>query len=608
MSKNNIHFVWFGGDIPDIIRQRLGYWKRFIDEINRREQIEPPLSIILWSDRLLTGKNLPKGLEFRDLHDEGLYDDHIMTYELHSLTPNYAAASDLARLKILQAHGGIYSDVDVLPPVMVKPGQALTEDEEKRLKRFIECYKTIPENSFNLVYLPGGLGNDFIFVPSRGNTHCTAILEAIEVRYRLRASADETARLRTLWTYFRKRDTFYQTMVLRISGPDIYLNHLKNIKPDALDDLDESQSNGPNNFFVECIEGFGFLRDGIMRKPLFDSGSDASWLGRPVLSSDDPKQAIQLTLSSIEFEVTQAGILRLEDHLTNLIESLGASAPDEIRWCSDALLEAVDQLDLNQVVLCQLTFKYPKIKTFYQKHGLMEKTGFSPQGVNPPSMIFRAACQPFENMHVLNRAILIDLPYEYQVFQAQQAFFHGLMTYYIEELQALNEQPLVELRQQQSRINHTLSLLKAFKKELSKQASDMRGMLEKQSSETPKFDALMRKNKNLQSQLQIAVDWLKAFKTSIESQPKGFLSWLLKARTPSLPRFPEQLLPQETSSMSHVLEALDGPVTTEADCQETPEEQNLKSAAPALPTTPSENNDAVDDTSSPSPGRPNSSY
>lgn len=80
-----IHYVWFGGrPLPQAIRAAIDQWRRLM----------PDHRIIQWDEHNINVNGHPW---MARMHAEG----------------RYAFASDVARLQVLQKHGGIYLDTDV---------------------------------------------------------------------------------------------------------------------------------------------------------------------------------------------------------------------------------------------------------------------------------------------------------------------------------------------------------------------------------------------------------------------------------------------------------------------------------------------------------------
>lgn len=85
MIPKKIHYIWFGGaELPASIRQTVESWKVVL----------PDYEIIEWTEKNF---DISQDPWMAKMHSEG----------------KYAFASDWARLKIVQDHGGIYLDTDV---------------------------------------------------------------------------------------------------------------------------------------------------------------------------------------------------------------------------------------------------------------------------------------------------------------------------------------------------------------------------------------------------------------------------------------------------------------------------------------------------------------
>ena len=85
MIPKIIHYIWFGtGDLPASVKQTVGSWK----------EILPDYEILEWTEKNF---DVTQNEWMLRMHNEG----------------KFAFASDWARLKILEGHGGIYLDTDV---------------------------------------------------------------------------------------------------------------------------------------------------------------------------------------------------------------------------------------------------------------------------------------------------------------------------------------------------------------------------------------------------------------------------------------------------------------------------------------------------------------
>lgn len=115
-----LHFIWIGTPIPD----------KYVQNINHWAELNPDYEVNLWLDTAtINHEHLAKAYEqankthsvLRDLTttDKDLYDRMVnrdyYNDEATGSDANYAAASDILRLAILESEGGVYIDTDTLP-------------------------------------------------------------------------------------------------------------------------------------------------------------------------------------------------------------------------------------------------------------------------------------------------------------------------------------------------------------------------------------------------------------------------------------------------------------------------------------------------------------
>jgi hypothetical protein len=120
MIPKNIHFIWVGCPLPD----------KYIDNIHRWSTLNSDYEINIWIDRgslnseqlIILGQQLAKlRAKIRDLDstERDLYNTMLnrdfYNDEVTGIEANYAAASDILRLAILEQEGGVYIDTDTLP-------------------------------------------------------------------------------------------------------------------------------------------------------------------------------------------------------------------------------------------------------------------------------------------------------------------------------------------------------------------------------------------------------------------------------------------------------------------------------------------------------------
>lgn len=113
--------------------------------------------------------------------------------------------------------------------------------------------------------------------------------------------------------------------------------------------------------------GYTLVDESHLRTPLHETGSDLSWRGRPVIQLGSVEEAVERAVSTMKFEVKHQGILRLDDHLMNIIEStadLGVDESDIIKYALARFDEALKSDSgnlLKQVNMAQLTFRFDEV-------------------------------------------------------------------------------------------------------------------------------------------------------------------------------------------------------------------------------------------------------
>lgn len=127
-----------------------------------------------------------------------------------------------------------------------------------------------------------------------------------------------------------------------------------------------------------------------LTKPFLENGT--FWLKKPITKYNfiekkhnsnnnnefgyDKKDFRQFIKDSLIFEAEICGILRLDDYITHISESLSWPHDKAIKLLFDLIVEL--QIDFTYVKSVQLTFQYKETFHFYWKNRLLEKTGLFP--------------------------------------------------------------------------------------------------------------------------------------------------------------------------------------------------------------------------------------
>jgi hypothetical protein len=204
--------------------------------------------------------------------------------------------------------------------------------------------------------------------------------------------------------------------------------------------------------------GYIFVPQKELRTPLQLTGSAKSWMGRPVIPLYDQRDmAISKALNSITFEIQYRGVLRLDDHVHNMMESLcilNVSDQKEVLMAKflpqvKILLLENNNMLLNQIKIAQLTFSYDDTELFYRLLGLIDKTclfnssckNIDFNNYNVKSVVFNAT-QPFSTIHLEQFGGGADLSndaitFKHDKMTARFLFVSGLTKFYYYELHSM---------------------------------------------------------------------------------------------------------------------------------------------------------------------------
>lgn len=341
-----LHFIWAGG-MKLLPEENINIIKAWRDK-------NPDFQIIVWIDKQTTpADELAKynniyqfdklNIALKDITEAGVADEHIR-YEIDRIRPNYGASSDLLRYNILAKFGGAYFDSDVLPG-------------KKRLNHNNFFDKTnepiflINQNSQNT----GHIGNDaFICTPNH-----PLMLNLAKV-----AHQNYIAPLAHRPNVVYGNDDF-EYMI----WSTVYRT-------------------GPNAVVQTFIEAGKMKRDDTQAPPMYHidpeiaaplNENHRNWIGVPAKRSTDKTAAIVVAVQSILFEAKHMGIIRLEDHVKDIAESIdlpgrtskGTPLPSE-NEIAQQLVSFLDRLatfglfDLSQITKVQIVNRYQLFNDFYK--------------------------------------------------------------------------------------------------------------------------------------------------------------------------------------------------------------------------------------------------
>ncbi|MGX8786868.1 Dot/Icm T4SS effector SetA [Legionella pneumophila] len=299
-----IHFIWVGHVMPQKNIQVVSEWA----------EKNPGYETIVWVDKKIApSKELElfiqdmkaKGIIVKDINEEGVCRDSIR-HELDQESPNYGMASDMLRLNILAAEGGVYLDSDIL------------------------CSTPFPDEihaPFGFLLSPWsqGANNTFcndIILCSKGNQIIRRLADAIEQSYIARDSFEFT------YEYASMKETKGERIArtLGVTGPGFLFHQLK--KMGILNDKSE----------IEAIhwelQDQRYLIDGSIEEPKYfyvphNNKNDASWVPsvkRPGVENMSFQERLENAVQLIIFDIEHTGLFNL-DHYANELKMKQNS------WC-----------------------------------------------------------------------------------------------------------------------------------------------------------------------------------------------------------------------------------------------------------------------------------
>ena len=376
-----MHFIWVGGVIPT---DRL-------EEIKRWRNQYPDFKIVLWTDPEATGRDFGKEAvedQFRKIQEAGIKDieikkisdllegntasSEIIRYEIDRLHPNYGAASDLIRYEALHKYGGVYIDSDVEPP----------QDTAASLYRNASFWEQADRS---YIYRSGEM-NDVIFSP-KGASGMEILKHYVQENYHLLSKESAKKQVSSISTDGMLRLDFRQTeyadlhvqaytyssysytkdSTLRRTGPfalkKIFYDKNKNDDNKQIDDITNPTGKvGKFRGLMNLVQGKKEItpsKESQIRVPLERSAQ--SWLNLNIKPVKDPNIAIKLIFESIDFEINHFGILRLDDHLSDLDDIFqfhDAKEKNEYQACLIKHLCGLDKKKLPPELIVEYPFMH----------------------------------------------------------------------------------------------------------------------------------------------------------------------------------------------------------------------------------------------------------
>lgn len=363
MVPKIIHFIWAGGKKP------LGERELLVSENWHKKN--PDFQIWLWVDRSTTpgyvfeeyNKRCP-WMQLKDITEEKMTDEYIR-YEINRLVPNYGASSDLLRYKILYHFGGAYFDLDV------HPGDTPLNN--------LDCFSS-PANSLILLIDPNSQnesvpGND-TFICSPNHPIVEKMVMISHQNYT--QSYDVCGNI----VYDYEQYAYFKDSTIFRTGPIVvceafysfgklgFYGNVKNIVGMLI-----------NNEIVERqVPSEYHLPEKYIDK---SEENTNSWLGYGTklftqkMASEE--EAITSALNSILFEIEKLKLLRIDDHIKNIVESLGITSTKvgmpndtEQRIAINLIRKLEENLTslkiLSKVESLQTISRYVVVNKFYEKN------------------------------------------------------------------------------------------------------------------------------------------------------------------------------------------------------------------------------------------------
>jgi hypothetical protein len=270
--------------------------------------------------------------------------DEYIRYEIDRMRPNYGISSDLLRYKILDAIGGAYFDSDV------KPGKVTLEESGIFDREFDKPQLYLDRNSQG----QNKIGNDAL-ISTPNNPVMQNILHAAKSHYHL-SSKDLVG-----------DDYLYRSNLVIAEN---------NSPPVITYQYDEREyitlatpfKTGPfcvrKNVETEDVELKSYEECGSQLDNMEDlvtpSPNNGGWVGKPIARRTF-EEASRIILDSINWEMNKLGILRIDDHINNLVESSRCEPGRAIQ----EVLAYVQNIDLKKLESVQITHAIEETVSLY---------------------------------------------------------------------------------------------------------------------------------------------------------------------------------------------------------------------------------------------------
>lgn len=320
------HFIWAGGKklLPKEGVENIAKW------INTNKEIEN-FEAYLWIDKKTVAQDKdilecykqrfketgitiydesddsPKKqpyLILKDIEKNDLRNEYV-DYEIEKLCPNYGSSSDLLRYQILIKYGGFYCDCTDVKPGRKNLKELFLKQYPVEHVMYLEHCPQQPEATEDKIktFGTGELGND-TFATNADNIFISTMLGMAYERYLLL--------------------TTQQFIEAAHSGNNIKFTTIKRTGPGLVQDTLREK--------LQHEEQDGILKRGKNQSEVrrFRNGklefavpgnNTGNWLNLRITKYENHEDAIAKVIKTIEFEAKYFKILRLDDHIKDLIEA-----------------------------------------------------------------------------------------------------------------------------------------------------------------------------------------------------------------------------------------------------------------------------------------------
>lgn len=370
-----VHTVWAGGtdkitddDLRVILRRALANpeWKQYIwvDEKTDPEVISSNYYKDAFA-RLLQDEEFEKcGEEIKKkvltnlfIQDIKALRDEYISYEIDKLTPNYGSSSDLLRYIILYIYGGAYFDTDVYAGT-----NTLDEIPVKEADNYIIYLDHYPQHPRIHQHLLAdfehfaAIGND-AFITTKNNPFVLELCNIAKRNYDLESNKISCA-------YGGKN---IKNITESRTGPLIVSNLM------LQSELVRGEA-AHQHYRVWRDVNIYRLRDGKICLSMPAPDNESNWLNLRVVKKDY-KEALQRVAGTIAFEMKHFGVIRVDDHILDVLISGGVYHNEELTLqaqesyrtiIGNSILEECQKY-IDQKPMVQVTGRFDETVNFFEK-------------------------------------------------------------------------------------------------------------------------------------------------------------------------------------------------------------------------------------------------